>query len=267
MRATAGPHIMPCPHELAIVTPPTSLPSRSTSGTQERKVVRCVLDRGRPRLLDPEVCRDRHQPRQATLHALEVGPIDRSTGAGRFLRVGHAPEQAAFLGTPVEAGVDVEGHGAEPLGRQLLVRLADHDLVPRVAHPRGGSQRRRPPPPSPGRTPRSPEASRSCRTWCARRSRPAHPRGRRASAARGSSCARAARRRPVAWPVSRRARSAAGRPSRRWPRRTRLGTPRNPGWGSARGPRRHRPIEHRAPPLAAWRCVRGPRAHRPRSSR
>ena len=104
--------------------------------TEQRLVVGRVLDRGRPHLPHAEVLRDRHERVQPLLHLPDVGPVDRAGGAGRLVRVRHPPEDPALLGAPVDPGAHVEDHRAEPLGREVGMRLRHDDLMPGVPDPR-----------------------------------------------------------------------------------------------------------------------------------
>ncbi len=71
---------------------------------------------------------------QASLHRAQVPPVDRAARP-RFLGgVRHAPEEAALLGSPVDAGADVERHRRR-LWPQCLARLGDDHLVACVPDP------------------------------------------------------------------------------------------------------------------------------------
>ena len=72
---------------------------------RERQVVGGVLDRRGPDLLrcrGPSVGGTRRC--RPALHPAEVGPVDRPAGARFLVGVRHAPQEAALLGSPVDAG-------------------------------------------------------------------------------------------------------------------------------------------------------------------
>ena len=177
-------------------------------------------------------------------------------------------QQPALLGSPVDAGADVERH-RRGVGVQVRARLGDHHLVACVAHPRPGSRGGRRPPASPvlpsAALARSRSSRRSVRTPVT--SAPSASDGAGAQTRRTRS-APGPRHPAAASRASRRARCAVDRPIRRSRRRTHRGTPSDPIAGISRA---HLvgvdPPGVEAGRAAASRCARAPRARRRRSRR
>ena len=134
-RATAGPHIMPWPHAHATERPSTSTPCGRHDRAEQGEVVGRVLDRRRPRLADAESGGDGHELREAALHPPQVGQSSSRASPSGLVRIAHAPEQAALLQTPVQAGAAC---------RRPSACRVDVEVRAAARSPRPGGVRRRP---------------------------------------------------------------------------------------------------------------------------
>ncbi len=77
---------------------------RAERGTDDRQVIRGVVDGGRPQPAQPEPGGHRDQPLQPGAHQGQVGLVHLGGPAGRLLRIAHPEQQAAFFRPPVQAG-------------------------------------------------------------------------------------------------------------------------------------------------------------------
>ena len=90
------------------------------------------VDRGGPRLAQPDLRGRRQQSCHPLVHPRVVGAVELGRLAGLLLGVAHPPHHAALAGPPVDPRRHVEDH-RQPLGREVRVALGDHHLVARAA--------------------------------------------------------------------------------------------------------------------------------------
>jgi hypothetical protein len=89
----------------------------------------------RPRVAGTNRCKRR-------CNRAQVRPVDRTSGAGRLLRVRHPEQEPALLGPPVEARVEVERHRGR-VGVEGVRTFRDRDLMADVPDPGARAGRRR----------------------------------------------------------------------------------------------------------------------------